>query len=149
MCVNTIDGKFDMFHFTAICHWCQFHDSMERNIEIWQFIWKNQWINISPLKQIWQDWYHKYEGSFSLLYQTQFIPLKTPYTFFASYREIVSMKIFLPWYFNKEVCFRNWKWPLECHLCVCVCVHACVCVCNPLQPESWIHALFCWMKIIF
>lgn len=41
VCVDTIDGKFYVFHFTAVCYWRQFDDSMEGYIQIWQIIWKS------------------------------------------------------------------------------------------------------------
>jgi len=54
MCVDTINGKFDVFHFTTICYWCQFDDSMEWHTQIWQFIWKisEMTYKVSPSKQL-------------------------------------------------------------------------------------------------
>jgi hypothetical protein len=83
VCVYTIDGKFDVFHFTAICYWRQFDDSMEWNIQIWQLIWKSNVFFPSKLLAETLNWHHNYELCFciAIIKQTAFILQYSAYSF--------------------------------------------------------------------
>ena len=113
MCVNTIDGKFYVFHSTAICYWRQFDDSMEGYIQVWQIIWKSNVFFPSKQLEETMNW-HK---------QIRIVLLESNYHTDCIYFETVC--IFCYFISRKTIWPQDFKSDLmeprksffECHAC--------------------------------